>query len=104
MFALGAPAFFKAAITLTASPENKLRISGGKIVTRYKIRAMLAGTINLLEDTGKSAPTNELKGLADNLQSLQPILEQEINTVILSCTRARRQLLAETRLSKPTVH
>jgi hypothetical protein len=27
--------FFKAAITVTLSPENKLRISRGKIVTRY---------------------------------------------------------------------
>ena len=35
MFAFGPPAFIKAAITLTPSPENKLRISRGKIVTRY---------------------------------------------------------------------
>ena len=69
-----------------------------------QIRAMLAGAINLLDDTGKPAPPDELKGLADNLQALEPILEQEMNTVILSCTRARRQLLAETRLSRPTVH
>ena len=35
MFAFGPPAFIKAAITLTPSPENKLRISREKIVTRY---------------------------------------------------------------------
>ena len=35
LFGFGAPAFFKAAITVTLSPENKLRISRGKIVTRY---------------------------------------------------------------------
>ncbi len=69
-----------------------------------QIRAMLAGAIDLLDDTGKPAPPDELKGLAENLQALEPIMEQEMNAVILSCTRARRQLLAETRLSKPTVH
>ena len=42
---------------------------------------MLAGAINLLDDTGKPAPPDELRGLADNLQALEPILEQEMNTV-----------------------
>jgi hypothetical protein len=69
-----------------------------------EIRAMLAGAINLLDDTGKPAPPDELNGLADNLQALATILEKEVNTVVLSCTRARRQLLAEKQASKPTVH
>ncbi len=69
-----------------------------------EIRAMLAGAIDLLDDTGKPAPADELNGLADNLQALATILEKEVNTVILSCTCARRQVLAETRGSKPTVH
>lgn len=62
-----------------------------------EIRAMLAGAINLLDDTGKPAPPDELNGLADNLQALATILEKEVNTVVSSCTRARRQLLAGTR-------
>src|SRR5665213_174477 len=35
LFAFATPAFIKAAITLTLSPENKLTISRGRIVTRY---------------------------------------------------------------------
>ena len=69
-----------------------------------QIRAMLAGAINLLEDAGKPAPADELKGLAENLLALEPIMEQEMNSVILSCTRVRRQLRAEKQPSKPTVH
>jgi len=68
-----------------------------------EIRGMLAGAINFLNDTGKPAPPDELNGLAGNLQALATILEKEVNTVVLSCTRARRQLLAEPR-SKATVH
>lgn len=68
-----------------------------------EIRGMLAGAINFLNDTGKPAPPDELNGLAGNLEALATILEKEVNTVVLSCTRARRQLLAEPR-SKATVH
>jgi len=64
----------------------------------------LAGTINLLDDTGVPAAPDDLNGLADNLQALEPILEREMNTVVLSCTRARRQLLAEKQAPKPTLH
>ena len=69
-----------------------------------QIRAMLAGAIDLLDDTDKPAPADELNGLADNLQALGPILEQEMNTIVLSCTRARRQRLASTRGAMPSVH
>ena len=69
-----------------------------------QIRSILAGTINLLDDTGVPAAPDDLNGLADNLQALEPILEREMNTVVLSCTRARRQLLAEKQAPKPTLH
>ena len=69
-----------------------------------QIRAMLEGVINLLEDVGIPASHGDLTGLADNIQALEAILEQEMNAVILSCTRARRQQLAETRGYRPTVH
>jgi hypothetical protein len=69
-----------------------------------QIRAMLAGAIDLLDDSGKPASPDDLGGLTENLKTLQPILEQEMNVVILACTRARRQLLSETGLPKPLVH
>src|ERR1019366_476894 len=67
-----------------------------------EMRAMLAGAITLLEDPAMPAAPDDLKGLSDNLQALATILEKEMNTVVLSCTRARRQVLAETQQRKHT--
>jgi hypothetical protein len=81
--------------------------------------AATGGTFYLVEVSGES-PTGLILATLDvalilitdftrnvhrheDLRALEPILEQEMNTVILSCTRARGQLFAET-LSKPTVH
>ena len=66
-----------------------------------EMRAMLAGAITLLEDLGLPAAPDDLKGLGDNLQALAPLLEREMNTVILSCARARTREMPQT---KPTVH
>lgn len=72
--------------------------------TLGQIQAMFEGAIKLLADAGVPANADSLTGLADNLQALEPIVEQEINTVVLSCTRARRQLLSDPRGPRPTVH
>lgn len=69
-----------------------------------EMRAMFAGAITLLDDPNIPAAPDDLKGLSDNLQALATILEKEMNTVVLSCTRARRQILAETQPHKSTVH
>jgi hypothetical protein len=69
-----------------------------------EMRAMFAGAITLLDDPNMPAAPDDLKGLSDNLQALATILEKEMNTVVLSCTRARRQILAETQQHKSTVH
>lgn len=69
-----------------------------------EIRAMLLGAINLLENTGTPAAPEDLKGLIDNFQELATILEKEMNSVILSCARARREALAAAQQAKPTVH
>src|ERR1017187_1216258 len=69
-----------------------------------QIRAMLEGAINLLEDAGMPAGPDELIGLADNLRALEPTVEQEMNAVVLSCTRIRRRRSAENPGSKPAVH
>jgi hypothetical protein len=67
-----------------------------------EVRAMLAGSISLLDDPDIGATTHDLKALSDNLQALANALEKEMNTVVLSCTRARRKPLMQR--PKPTVH
>jgi hypothetical protein len=69
-----------------------------------EMRAMLAGAITLLEDPGMPAAPHDLKGLSDNLQALATILEKEMNTVVLSCTRSRSKTLADKQRIKPIVH
>ena len=69
-----------------------------------EVRAMLAGAITLLDDPGIPAAPHDLKGLSDNLRALANTLEKEMNTVVLSCTRARRKPLADMQRTKPTVH
>jgi hypothetical protein len=69
-----------------------------------EMRAMFAGTITLLEDASMPTAPNDLKGLSSNLRELATILENEMNTVVRSCSRARRQSLAEMEQAKPTVH
>ena len=68
------------------------------------IRAMLAGAIDLLDDSSKAAEPDDLKGLVRNFQEISVILETEMNKAILSCTRARRQLLEQIPATKPTLH
>ena len=69
-----------------------------------EIRAMLAGVVNLLDDSSKTAEPDDLKGLVRNIQEISVILETEMNKAILSCTRARRQLLEQIPTTKPTLH
>ena len=68
------------------------------------IRAMLAGAIDLLDDPSKAAESDAIKGLVRNFQEISVILETEMNKAILSCVRARRQLLEQIPATKPTLH
>jgi len=69
-----------------------------------EIRAMLAGVINLLDDSRKPAEPDELKGLIRNIQELTIIAEKEMNKTNVSCKRARGRLLEQMPATKPTLH
>ena len=69
-----------------------------------EIRAMLAGVIDLLDDSSKPAEPNDLKGLVRNIQEMTIIVEAEMNKANLSCKRARSQLLEQLPATKPTLH
>ena len=68
-----------------------------------EIRAMLAGIVDLLDDPNKSAEPDDLRDLVHNIQKLSVILETEMNKAVLSCARARRQLLEQMPATKPTL-
>src|SRR5262249_27673319 len=67
-------------------------------------RAMLAGVIDLLDDSSKPAESDDLKRLVRNIQQITIIVETEMNKANLSCKRARGQLLEQIQATKPTLH
>src|SRR5437867_8323251 len=69
-----------------------------------EMRAILAGAVNLLQDSSKPAESDDLKALVRNIQELTIIAETEMNKTILSCKRARSQLLKQIQATKPTLH
>lgn len=69
-----------------------------------EIRAMLGGVYALTTDAAKPAPDRDLAVTIKHLQELTPIIEHEINTVVLVCTRARRKMLKASDFPGPTLH
>ncbi len=69
-----------------------------------EMRAILAGAVNLLDDSRKPAEPDDLKALVRNIQELTIIAETEMNRTILSCKRARSQLLEQITATKSTLH
>lgn len=69
------------------------------------VRSFMAGAVDLLSDANQAAEPNDVKELARNLQKLSRVAESELNEVILACTRARREQLANIApVAKPTLH
>ena len=69
-----------------------------------EMRAILAGAVTLLDDLSKPTPPDELKGLVRNFQEMTIIAETEMNKAIISCKRARTQLLEQMPATKPGLH
>jgi hypothetical protein len=69
-----------------------------------ELRAMLEGVHALATDDTKIASDREFAATLKHVQQLTPIIEREMNAVVLACTRARRQALKSTDFSGPTFH
>ena len=69
-----------------------------------EMRAMLAGAIDLLDDSSKPAGPDDIKGLVRKFQEMTIIAETEMHKAILSCKRARSQALEHIPMTKPTLH
>ena len=68
-----------------------------------KMRAMFAvrGFVN---DEAKAAPLKEMETTLRHMREVTKNAEHAMHTVLLSCKRARRQMLAGMPASKPTMH
>ena len=58
----------------------------------------------LADDPTKAVTADEMTKTLANVRKLSRVVEHEIHETILSCTRARRQMLEMMSVAKPTVH
>jgi hypothetical protein len=69
-----------------------------------EIRAMLEGAQVLAEDPTKPAASDDIAVTIGHFRELTRIAEHEIHEAVLSCTRARRQMLASLPTRRPVLH
>jgi hypothetical protein len=69
-----------------------------------EMRALMAGIVQMAPDTTKTVTERDIEGTLRQIGRLTKIAETEIHAVVLSCTRARRQMLAASPARKPTLH
>ena len=68
-----------------------------------EINAMMHGVLDLIR---REPPPSgkELAATVKNVKELSRIAEKELHTLVLSCKRARQQLLSTLPVDKPTIH
>jgi len=69
-----------------------------------KMRAMFAAVQDLANDETKAAPLKEMETTLRHMREMTKNAEHAMHIVVLSCKRARRQMLAGVSASKPTMH
>ena len=66
---------------------------------------MMHGILDLLErEAAPPASEQDVVSLLNKVQELSRIAEKELHALVLSCTRARQQVLATIAVDKPTIH
>lgn len=69
-----------------------------------ELRAMMAGICDLVSRDPDADDRTERDTTFKHLRELTRIMETEIHEVVLSCTRARRQMLDGVFTANPTIH
>ncbi len=69
-----------------------------------QLRAMLVGAHTLVAEESKPGSDAEFARTLKNIQELTPIIEREINAVVMACTLARRQSMQRPHFSGSTFH
>jgi hypothetical protein len=76
--------------------------TGGAL--RIKLRAIFDGLYELAGNPTKPVTADDIAQTRRNIRELTKVGEREIHEMVLSCTRARRQLLSSVPTAKPTLH
>ena len=69
-----------------------------------KMRAMFAAVRDFVNNEAKAALLKEMETTLRHMREMTKNAEHAMHTVLLSCKRARRQMLAGMPASKPTMH
>lgn len=69
-----------------------------------ELRAMMAGICELVSRDPAADDRTQLDTTFKHLRELTRIMETEIHETVLSCTRARRQMLEGVLTANPTIH
>ena len=69
-----------------------------------QLRALIAGVLDVATDANKAASAGDIKGTLRQMRELTRIAEHEMHEVILSCKRARRDMLVSQPVRKPSLH
>ena len=69
-----------------------------------EMRAIFDGLHELAGNPAKPVSADDIPQTRRNIRELTKIGEREIHEVVLSCTRARRQLLSSAVTPKPSLH
>ena len=70
-----------------------------------EINAMLRGILNLMERaSAPPASEQDLVKMLEEVRELSGIAEMELHALVLSCTRARQQVLSTIAVDKPSIH
>jgi hypothetical protein len=72
--------------------------------TLSEMRALMAAVVQMARDETKAATDQDLQTSLRNVREMTKIAEHEIHAIVLSCARARRQMLAVLPSTKPTLH
>jgi hypothetical protein len=72
--------------------------------TLGEMRALMAAAAQMARDETKAATGQDLQASLRNVREMTKIAELEIHAIVLSCARARRQMLAVVSTTKPMLH
>ena len=64
----------------------------------------MAAVVQMARDETKAAIGQDLENTLRNVGELTKVAENEIHAIVLSCARARRQMLVVLPATKPTLH
>jgi hypothetical protein len=69
-----------------------------------ELRSLIAGVLDVATNANKVASAGDIEDTLRHMKEMTRIAEHEMHAVVLSCKRARRDMLASLPARKPTPH